>query len=289
MEKNVKVIDVHVHITPLNLVKEDVRKVWTSDKFYNENLYNSLVNNPSKLVELLDEWNVEWINLISYVAKEVMGFGYEFVDFVGKYSLEYPDKLRPMMSVDPNDVRAIERLEEFRSKYNCKWIKIHPVHSLFKPNSYRPEEGGVKILQRIYEYAEENKFPVTIHTGTSIFPRARIKYGDPLYIDDIANDFPRLKVVIAHGGRPITAWANTTFFLLRRHKNVYLDISGIPPKNLLNYFPRIEDVADKVMFGSDWYTLGVENIKKNVEMLLETGLNKEVISKILYENASKII
>ena len=74
------------------------------------------------------------------------------------------------------------------------------------------------------------------HTGTSIFPGARNKYGDPIYIDDVAVDFPKLKILLAHGGRPL--WMDTAFFLMRRHPNVYLDISGIPPKTLLKYFPR---------------------------------------------------
>ena len=56
-----------------------------------------------------------------------------------------------------------------------------------------------------------------------------------MYVDDIAVDFPKLKILLAHGGRPL--WMNTAFFLVRRHRNVYLDISGIPPKTLLKYFP----------------------------------------------------
>jgi len=259
-----------------------------SDKYYDHELYSALVRNPGKLVELLDQWDVEWINLISYVAKEVMGFGYEFVEFVGKYSREYPDRLKPMMSVDPRDLQATEKLEDFRSRYGCSWIKLHPVHQLFKPNSYREEEGGLKPLGRVYEYAEANGIPLTVHTGTSIFPRARNKYGDPLALDDVAVDFPRLKLVIAHGGRPISHWADTCFFIMRRNKNVYLDISGIPPKRLLNYFPRIDEVGERVVFGSDWYTLGVESIRRNAEELIASGLSEELVGKILYHNVKRL-
>ena len=55
---------------------------------------------------------------------------------------------------------------------------------------------------------------------------------------------------MAHGGRPL--WMNTAFFLIRRHPNVFLDISGIPPKTLLKYFPRLEEIASKTLFGTDW-------------------------------------
>ena len=86
--------------------------------------------------------------------------------------------------------------------------------------------------------------------GTSIFPGARNKYGDPIYVDDVAVDFPKLKILLAHGGRPL--WMHTAFFLVRRHPNVYLDISGIPPKTLLKYFPRLDEIAHKTLFGTDW-------------------------------------
>src|SRR5213595_3346019 len=58
---------------------------------------------------------------------------------------------------------------------------------------------------------------------------------------------------------------DTAFFLVRRHPNVYLDISGIPPKNLLKYFPRVEQIADKTLFGTDWPGPGVPEIKQNLE------------------------
>ena len=98
------------------------------------------------------------------------------------------------------------------------------------------------------------------HTGTSISHGARNKYGDPIYIDDVAVDFPRLKILMAHGGRPL--WMDTAFFLLRRHPNVYLDISGIPPKTLLKYFPRLDEIAAKTLFGTDWPGPGVRISRK---------------------------
>ncbi|MDG6904463.1 MAG: hypothetical protein JRN20_01610 [Nitrososphaerota archaeon] len=66
------------------------------------------------------------------------------------------------------------------------------------------------------------------HTGTSIFSRARIKYGDPIYLDDVAIDFPKTEDSMAHGVRPF--WMGAASFILRRHRNVYFDIVGIPPR-----------------------------------------------------------
>jgi hypothetical protein len=120
-----------------------------------------------------------------------------------------------------------------------------------------------------------------VHTGTSIFPAARNRYGDPIYLDDVAVDFPRLKILMAHGGRPI--WMQTAFFLLRRHRNIHLDISGIPPKQLLTYFPRLEEIAQKTLFGTDWPSPGIPDIKQNLDQFqaldLPTEMKEQVLSK----------
>ena len=122
-----------------------------------------------------------------------------------------------------------------------------------------------------------------IHTGTSIFPAARNKFGDPIYVDDVAVDFPKLKILMAHGGRPI--WMQTAFFLLRRHKNVHLDISGIPPKILLKYFPRLEEIAHKTLFGTDWPSPGIPDIKQNLDQFQELALPDAVKEQILSKTA----
>jgi len=118
-----------------------------------------------------------------------------------------------------------------------------------------------------------------VHTGTSVFPDARNKYGDPMYVDDVAVDFPRLKILLAHGGRPL--WMDTAFFLVRRHPNVYLDISGIPPKSLLAYFPRLEEIAHKTLFGTDWPGPGVPDVAKNLAEFRELALTAASREQIL--------
>jgi predicted TIM-barrel fold metal-dependent hydrolase len=86
---------------------------------------------------------------------------------------------------------------------------------------------------------------------------------------------------MAHGGRPI--WMQTAFFLLRRHRNIHLDISGIPPKQLLTYFPRLEEIAQKTLFGTDWPSPGIPDIKQNLDQFqaldLPTEMKEQVLSK----------
>jgi hypothetical protein len=78
---------------------------------------------------------------------------------------------------------------------------------------------------------------------------------------------------------------DTAFFLIRRHANVYLDISGIPPKTLLEYFPRLSEIAHKTLFGTDWPGPGVPDIKKNLDDFRALPLNKEVQQQILSTTA----
>jgi len=109
-------------------------------------------------------------------------------------------------------------------KIGIRALKIHPPHQLFSPNAYR---DGLGPLAAVYERAQTIGPLVMIHTGTSIFPGARNVYAQPILADDVAVDYPDLVIILAHGGRPL--WMDEAFFLVRRHKNMYMDISGVPP------------------------------------------------------------
>lgn len=81
---------------------------------------------------------------------------------------------------------------------------------------------------------------------------------------------------------------DTAFFLLRRHANVYLDISGIPPKTLLEYFPRLTEIAHKTLFGTDWPGPGVPDIKQNVDAFRALPLAEAVKERIFGGTAGEI-
>ncbi|HEY2825150.1 MAG TPA: amidohydrolase family protein, partial [Gemmatimonadales bacterium] len=154
-------------------------------------------------------------------------------------------------------------------------LKLHPPHQVFPANAYTM---GMESLGRIYKRCEERGLPVMIHTGTSIFPGARSKYGHPLEIDDVAIDFPDLVILMAHGGRPL--WMEEAFFILRRHPNVYLELSGIPPLKLLEYFPRLAEVGERVVWGTDWPSPGVKHLGQNLEQFLSLPLSDDLKNQI---------
>ena len=80
----------------------------------------------------------------------------------------------------------------------------------------------------------------------------------------------------------------TAFFLVRRHPNVFLDISGIPPKMLLKYFPRLAEIAEKTLFGTDWPGPGVPDIKKNLDDFRGLNLPEEIRQQILSRTALQL-
>lgn len=235
---------------------------------------------PEAFLKYMDGAGIDRAVLINYVAPEVIGFTAGVNQFVADYVKVDPKRLISCGSLHPRHTTNILADVEQLLRLQIGMIKIHPPHQLLFPNDYLQ---GVTELEIIYRAAEANGIPVMFHTGTSIFPGARNKYGDPIYLDDVAVDFPKMKILLAHGGRPL--WMETAFFLLRRHANVYLDISGIPPKSLLQYFPRLAEIAYKTLFGTDWPGPGVPDIRKNLEEFRGLGLGDEVEQQILSRTA----
>ncbi len=277
------VIDVHVHIQPFHMLNPDTRRVWSADLGNAAEKILEMVADPAKFLNYLDRVNVDRAVLINYVAPEVMGFTAEVNEWVVRYARHAPDRLIPCGSVDPRECKDCAAEVDRLVDSGIRILKVHPSHQLFYPNAYR---DGLPSLAKIYERAQGLGIPVMFHTGTSIFPNARNKFAQPIFIDDVLVDFPTLKIILAHGGRPL--WVDEAFFLLRRSKNVFLDISSIPPQSLLNYFPRIAEIADQTMFGSDWPGPGVRDIGANIEKFKALPLADDAKRKILRETALRM-
>lgn len=237
-----------------------------------------IMYDPDEFVRYLDEEGVEKCCTINYVSPDVMGFTEEINQYAGDYARKFPGRIIPFGSVHPRFTKdPAGDFDKITCDFGIKGIKFMPCHQLFYPNEYR---NGLKQLEVLYRKISDTKTPLMIHTGTSIFPLARNLYGNPMHVEDVAIDFPDIKIILAHGGRPL--WMNEAVFLVRRFKNVYMDISSIPPKKLLEYFPKIEQIADKVLFGSDWPAPGVPGPRACAEALPLSGETKE---KILWKNA----
>jgi predicted TIM-barrel fold metal-dependent hydrolase len=198
-------------------------------------------------------------------------------EFVADFCRTTP-ALIPFANINPYVIsRPAETLAHYVQEMGFRGLKLLPSYQYFYPND--------PLLYPIYEKAQALNIPVLIHTGSSTFKGTRIKYADPLYLDDVAVDFPELVIVQAHGGRGF--WYDRAFFMAKVHPHVYLEISGLPPQKILEYFPQLEDEADKIIFGSDWP--GIPGIKKNIEAIRSLPLKEETKEKILGSNAARIL
>jgi uncharacterized protein len=276
------ITDCHIHIQPVRLFNAQARATMETKRQDWERVLE-FSGSPKAFLKYLDTIGVDRAVLINYVAPEVIGFTNEVNQFGSNYAKEDPRRLIPAGGLHPQHTRDAAADMENILRMGIRMIKIHPPHQLLYPNDYL---NGVKELEIIYRRCEAEGVPVMFHTGTSIFPGARNKYGDPIYLDDVAVDFPKLKILLAHGGRPL--WMDTAFFLLRSHRNVYLDISGIPPRTLLQYFPRLEEIAHKALFGTDWPGPGVPDMGRNLEEFRALPLSDAAKQQILSKTALEV-
>lgn len=178
-------------------------------------------------------------------------------------------------NTEPDPTRELERCVK---ELGMRGLKLWPSYANYYPNDPR--------LYPLYAKASQLRVPVMFHTGSSLFPGSRLKYADPIHLDDLAVDFPDLTIVMAHSGRLF--YFETAFALARIHPNVYMEISGLPPYKLPDYFPDFERNADKIIFGSDWPAMPT-SIRENIEAIKNLPLASSSIERILGGNAQQIL
>lgn len=267
------IIDCHLHVGGFRHWKEHMP--WVLDlvsSFSEQNGLNQTLGKdgeiePDLLLKYMDSVGMDYAAVISE---------YFAVDFVADFC-SVSDRFIPFANLNPHLVAYPAREIEKRVKQGYRGLKFLPTYHHFYPNDNK--------LYPFYDTAQELNLPMMFHIGSSVFPETRLKYGDPIYLDDVARDFKRTKIIMAHSGRGF--WYDACFFLSRFHPNVYMDITGLPPKNLLNYFPNLEQNADKVLFGTDWPAgPGFVYNKNELEKL---DLRPETKEKILGKNAALLL
>ena len=261
------------------MLKPDVRETFWRNKPNRAEL-EALAGDPSKLLAQMDADGIERVGLINYVSPDVMGFTADVNDWMVRYAAADRSRLIAFGSVHPAFTKDVRGETRRIIDAGVRALKVHPPHQVLRANAYLFDQPA---LADLYREAEAAGIPVTIHTGTSVFPGARSRLGDPMDVDDVAVDFPKLKILLAHGGRPL--WMDAAFFVVRRHPNVFLEVSGIPPAKLLDYFPRLEELAHKTIWGTDWPSPGVKSMRGNVEQFLALPLSDGAKRRILYDNA----
>lgn len=279
-------IDFHVHVS-----RREHERPWVLEFLesqYDGDLWALVdqVVTPGGLRPYLQAHGIDWAVALAEDSPATSGVTpLEFVADLCAQANAQPDpesgprgRVIPFASLNPftvNDLAA--ELERLVRDCGFRGLKVYPVYQHHYVNDSR--------MYPLYAQAQALGVPVLVHTGSSVFKGARIKYGDPLHLDDVAIDFPDLTILMAHSGRPF--WYEQAAWMARRHPNVYMEVSGLPAKKLLDYFPDLERLADKVVYGSDWP--GNPYLRRNVEAILALPLSDQAKEKILWRNAARIL
>lgn len=280
---NVRVTDCHVHVHPWREMRPDIVALMRGS-LADADRIEAMMYEPRLLLDLMDEQGIDRVGLVNYPAPEVMGTDLRTILHAARYAEADPRRLLWFGGVHPRHAKDPAGEVDALADAGMRMLKVHPNHQEMPANAYA---DGLDAQAAIYRRCEERGIPVLIHTGTSIFPRARCKWGNPLEIDDVALDFPDLRIVLAHGGRPF--WMGEAFFVLRRHRNVLFDLSGIPPKSLLEYFPRLAELEPKLLWGSDWPSPGVTSMRRNVDQFLALDLPASAKRAALETNPERLL
>lgn len=275
--RSLAAIDVHVHLEATN---EATATDAAAKKYFGD---SGASRDPKALAEYYRSRKMAFV--IFAVDERLTGRPRVTNDEVIRFAADNADVAIPFASIDPHrgpeGVREVKRLVSERLVHG---LKLHPPVQQFSPDD--------RLAYPLYEVFAEARLPVLFHTGHSGIGTGmpggggvRLKYGNPLPIDDVAVDFPTMPIVLAHPSFP---WQDEAISICLHKPNVYIDLSGWSPK----YFsPTLVQYAntrlkDKVLFGSDYPFITPDRWLADFDKL---DIRREVRPLILKENAVKLL
>ena len=278
MIDGIPLVDVHLHPARLPTLKLP-RELWAP--FGRGLPFGDLYDEagrvrPDRFDAYLAEEGVDVALLMSEYSPRVTGI--QPVEDLLPLVEHNPRRFRLIANLNPHLHHPITEELERQLALGAVAVKLHPVHGGFSP-THGP-------LYLVYQRCAELGVPVVFHSGTSTFPGAVNRYGDPAAIDQVAAEVPDLKVVLAHGGRGW--WYDAAAFLALARENVWIDLSGLPPQRLPDYYARhdLRRLARKFIFGSDWP--GVPGIAANARAVAKLDIDQADLPDVLAGNARKV-
>lgn len=218
-------------------------------------------------------------------AERETGFQRYSNEDVARICAENDDILIPFASIDPwKGKMAAREARRLIRDFGVKGFKFHPTFQGFWPND--------RMAYPFYEVLEEESVIALFHTGQTGVGSGmrggmgmRLKYSNPMAIDDVAVDFPDLRIIMAH---PAFPWQEEALSVAQHKPNVYIDLSGWSPK----YFPEIlvkyanSLLQKKMLFGSDWPAITPDRWLADFE---NAPFRDEVRPLILKDNARRLL
>ncbi len=275
-------VDAHVHVARLGTLSGDWhawRETFGAAVPFGQLYDEAGLPRPAALDDYFGAQGADHVLLFAEYSPKTTGI--QPIEDVLPLVAHNPARFRPVASINPHlhyPVRAELARQVGLGAVACK---IHPVHGGFEPAD--------RMLYPAYAWAEERGLPVVVHCGTSTFFGSANAYGEPALLDPVLRDFPGLTVVLAHGGRGW--WYDQAAFLALMRPNTWLEVSGLPPQRLPDYYGgSLRRLAAKMVFGTDWP--GAPGVQRNAralrKVLLDAGCSQEDVAAALGGNAAAI-
>lgn len=275
-------VDVHVHPpTKEFLVEAGGRHIAAAAKKFGHPIELKTFD------EMLQEYancGIEKLVLFAWDAETTSHMPKVTNEFVANIADKYADRIVGFASVDPHKKSALKDLRHAVTDLKLSGLKLHPQVQAFAPND--------RTYYPIYSKCEELDVPITFHTGSTYWGAGleggggvKLRYSDPMLLDDVAADFPQLKIIMAHPGWP---WQDQQLAIATHKENVYIDLSGWSPKYfqplLVTYMTKL--IPHKFMFGTDYPMLSPQRWLQDFETL---HVSAEVKAMVLGGNARKLL
>lgn len=236
---------------------------------------------PDILLKQMDEAGITRSVLYASDAPII----YSSNEYVAQICKEHPDRFIGFASVNPKRKDAMDVLKKAVEEFGLKGIKLHPPLQDFYPNDEK--------YYFIYEAAQKWGIPVVFHVGSTIFGNlCRLSQANPLLIDDVAVDFPYLRILMTHLG---TLWQDETFMVVEKNPYVFVDTAAylyeIPELVTDNLVARIG--KHKIIFGTDYPQpsppFPTHEMKGFVQVIKDLPLSEEIKTNIFSKNFEKLM
>jgi len=280
----VRAIDVHVHA---EVSCHDPEDPVMAQFFDAASAYFKVPRERPKMPEIAQLYREQNIAFCLFTVDCESGLGarrvsnYEIADFAAANS----DVCIPFASIDPHKGKLGAReARDLIENHGVRGFKFHHILQNLDP--------GDRVGYPIYDVIAEHGLPAIFHTGHSGMGTGmrggggvHLKYGRPMLVDDVAVDFPGMKIILAHPSWP---WVDESLSMALHKDNVFIDLSGWSPK----YFqPQIIQYANtqlssKMLFGSDFPLI---HPVKWLEAARQAGFRDEVLPGIMKDNAARLL
>ena len=280
----IRAIDVHVHA---EVSCHDPEDPVMSRFFDAASTYFKAPRERPKIPEIISLYREQEIAFCLFTVDCESALGAKRVSNyeIAEYAADNSDIVIPFASIDPRKGKAGAReARDLVENHGVRGFKFHPIMQDIHP--------GDRIAYPIYEVIAEHKLPAIFHTGHSGMGTGmrggggvRLKWGRPMLIDDVAVDFPDMKVILAHPGWP---WVDEGLSMALHKENVFIDLSGWSPKYLPPQIIRYANgqLKDKMLFGSDFPLIHPD---KWLETAGNVGFKDEVLGRIMKDNAARLL